>query len=182
MLKNKSFAAFLIFSFVLTTSTPSLARAQTASTTRSTFGLSIADDLKSGSNSYEFVAGKFAGAVMMRVNLWGGVHQPGIYNIPVGTDLVTLLSYAGGPNQNAELSDTRIKRTIGTTEEVIKIDVDDILKGKPVLGLNSGLHVNDIVVVPETRPIVSQNTILLLSVIATVASIAVASVVLAKSR
>ena len=38
------------------------------------------------------------GAPTVRVELWGAVATPGLYDIRAGTDLRTLLSLAGGPN------------------------------------------------------------------------------------
>lgn len=37
------------------------------------------------------------GAPTVRVELWGAVAQPGLYDLRAGTDLRTLLSIAGGP-------------------------------------------------------------------------------------
>lgn len=38
-----------------------------------------------------------AGDITIRVNVWGTVQNPGLYEIPQGTHLSTLLSVAGGP-------------------------------------------------------------------------------------
>lgn len=38
------------------------------------------------------------GESTVRVNVWGDVRQSGLYEIPVGTDLLDLLSMAGGPD------------------------------------------------------------------------------------
>ncbi len=50
------------------------------------------------------------GELTMQVNLWGFVKNPGRYEVPSSTDLVQLVSYAGGPIQGADMEDVRITR------------------------------------------------------------------------
>jgi hypothetical protein len=50
--------------------------------------------------------------VTMQVNVWGFVQHPGRYEVATNTDLVQLLSYAGGPTNDADMSDVRISRII----------------------------------------------------------------------
>jgi protein involved in polysaccharide export with SLBB domain len=38
----------------------------------------------------------------MQVNIWGFVKNPGRYEVPSSTDLIQLISFAGGPVQYAE--------------------------------------------------------------------------------
>lgn len=56
--------------------------------------------------------------------------NPGRYEVPSSTDLVRLLSYAGGPIQYAKLSDVRITRVMRTGNNVSKkeysVDLDDL--------------------------------------------------------
>ena len=40
----------------------------------------------------------------IRAYIWGQVKQPGLYIVPDNTDLLTLLSSAGGPTENDKLS------------------------------------------------------------------------------
>ncbi len=44
------------------------------------------------------------------VNLWGYVGKPGRYDVPSSTDLVQLISLAGGPTADAELNKVEIVR------------------------------------------------------------------------
>lgn len=48
--------------------------------------------------------------VRITVNVWGEVSRPGSYLVPDDTDLITLLSLAGGPTDRADLRDVRIVR------------------------------------------------------------------------
>ena len=50
------------------------------------------------------------GDLLIPVNVWGFVTRPGQYMIPANTDLVSLLSYAGGPTESAKISSIKIVR------------------------------------------------------------------------
>ncbi len=49
--------------------------------------------------------------LLVPINIWGFVLKPGQYMVPNNTDLVSLLSYAGGPNESAKISNVRIVRS-----------------------------------------------------------------------
>ncbi|MBN2416891.1 SLBB domain-containing protein [bacterium] len=49
--------------------------------------------------------------LLIPVNVWGFVSRPGQYYVPNKTDLISLLSYAGGPSEDAKVSDIKIVRT-----------------------------------------------------------------------
>jgi hypothetical protein len=62
--------------------------------------------------------------LLIPINVWGFVQKPGQYMVPDNTDLVALLSFAGGPAENARLSHIRIIRNDPKTGNVVyKIDV-----------------------------------------------------------
>ncbi len=48
--------------------------------------------------------------ILMNVNVWGYVAKPGQYVVPRNTDLITLISFAGGPREGADLSQVSIVR------------------------------------------------------------------------
>lgn len=122
----------------------------------------------------EFMSGNRPGTVLMKVNLWGAVNRPGIHHVPVRTDLMSLLSYAGGPANNALLGEVTIKREIGTSRKLIKVDVEELIKG--VSHHQVELAANDIVVIPASEPLVSQDTLALMGAISLIASTILAAV------
>lgn len=52
------------------------------------------------------------GELTMQVNVWGFVHRPGRYEVSNTTDVVQLISFAGGPLPDADMDDVRISRII----------------------------------------------------------------------
>jgi hypothetical protein len=62
------------------------------------------------------------------VHVWGKVSTPGLYVVPRTTDLVTLISYAGGPGSDADLSGVRIVRSNGAVPRVMKVDLSKYMR------------------------------------------------------
>lgn len=48
--------------------------------------------------------------LLMNVQIWGQVKNPGLYSLPEGSDIATLVSLAGGPTEHADLSGIKIIR------------------------------------------------------------------------
>ncbi len=48
--------------------------------------------------------------LLVPVSIWGEVEKPGLYNVPDGTDLTQLISYAGGPTEYANLTKVKLTR------------------------------------------------------------------------
>ena len=70
-----------------------------------------------------------ANELLIRVNIWGKVTRPGQYFVPASTDLITLISVAGGPIAKSRLTDIRVVRTNEAGEdEVILVNVKKFLK------------------------------------------------------
>ncbi|MEK6706997.1 MAG: hypothetical protein AABZ06_14560 [Bdellovibrionota bacterium] len=117
-------------------------------------GLKTQDEI--GGN--EYVSGNYPGAVLMRVNLWGGVGKPGIHFVPTNTDVVSLFSYAGGPAGDAVLDDITLRRMAGSKEtEQIPINLGKLMyEGK---GNNIILQPNDIIVVPTRKPLINTDVV-----------------------
>ncbi len=63
-----------------------------------------------------------SGEITMPVNLWGYVKNPGRYEVPISTDLVQLLSYAGGPLPDADMGAVKITRIIQRDNQIRKVE------------------------------------------------------------
>ncbi len=49
--------------------------------------------------------------ILVPINIWGFVRYPGQYMVPNRTDLLSLISYAGGPTDAANISKIRLVRS-----------------------------------------------------------------------
>ncbi len=66
--------------------------------------------------------------VNIKVSVWGFVKYPGKYIIPVYSDVSDLLSYAGGPTDDAHLDDLRLYRVLkDSTQIMYKFNWNDLL-------------------------------------------------------
>ncbi len=50
------------------------------------------------------------GEITKRVNLWGSVQRPGRYEVSLSTNLIQLITYAGGPKEYADMDEIRVYR------------------------------------------------------------------------
>ncbi len=101
--------------------------------------------------------------VLMNVNVWGFVQRPGQYMIPINTDLVSLISFAGGPKDGANLTKVMIIRgghggemastnpsiEKSSTVPILNVNVTDYLK-KGEIGKIPLLSANDTVLIPQS--------------------------------
>jgi hypothetical protein len=62
--------------------------------------------------------------VLIEVQVWGQVARPGMFKVPVATDAVGLISYAGGPTEHAALSRVRLVRNGFPRGKSTKLDLD----------------------------------------------------------
>lgn len=109
----------------------------------------ITDQELGASADYRYRAGLYdfsdAGAVNIKVSVWGYVARPGKYVVPDYVTVSDLISFAGGPTQNAEMDDLRIYRTLENgNEEILKFSYDDIMWG-------TGIEVKNRII-PELEP------------------------------
>lgn len=84
----------------------------------------------------------------IRVNVWGFVAKPGQYVVPQNTNLISMISYAGGPMQDAKLKSVRIIRdsSFKLAELTMKspdLDGENRKDKKDVLVVNVKKYIDD---------------------------------------
>jgi len=96
----------------------------------STISFSQTSTPTQGSGAAQYILGG-RDQVLMAVNIWGFVGKPGQYMVPYGTDLISLLSYAGGPREEAKIKSIKVVRGGDGEEqqgEVIEVNVKEFLE------------------------------------------------------
>jgi len=114
--------------------------------------------------------------VLVPVYILGSVNRPGLYHVPLKSELVTVLSIAGGLGSEANYDRVMLKDT--RTGKTQKISMDDIVsegkqKSHPLLG-------SEIIFIDKSTPWISNNTMLVIGFVTGVLSIALASKALQK--
>ena len=122
------------------------------------------------------------GELTMQVNIWGSVRNPGRYEVPTSTDLIQLVSFAGGPNQGADMSDVRVSRfgskDGGIARHRVSVNLDDL----PDVELAKlTLYPGDTIFIDETGWSTFRDVFTVVTAAAIVTS-AIAQVMIASSR
>ena len=90
------------------------------------------------------------GEITMQVNVWGFVQKPGRYEIPISTDLVELLSFAGGPMQYAKLDEVKIIRLADSTGAGRRDILVDLTDSEEMIADNLTLRAGDTIFLDHT--------------------------------
>jgi hypothetical protein len=120
--------------------------------------------------------------VNIEVGVWGFVKNPGKYIIPKGSSFIDLISYAGGPVNEANLDDIRLFRPKNDTlkvtkDELIRLNYYDLFWEKEIKsGENRNIIIRpgDVIIIPGSpKYYFRDNLTLILSIATTLISIAV---------
>ncbi|MCF6271171.1 MAG: SLBB domain-containing protein [Melioribacteraceae bacterium] len=94
-------------------------------------------------------------SINIKVSVWGFVKYPGRYFVPINTTVTDLLSYAGGPSDDAHTDQLRLYRVLENgTNELHTFSYDDIMWGDSLLLKQRNipsLYASDILVVPGSQ-------------------------------
>ncbi|MBK9295052.1 MAG: SLBB domain-containing protein [Oligoflexia bacterium] len=88
-------------------------------------GLDVSNTMQNNFGS-EYFVGRIEGKPLITVNLVGGVRFPGVYHIPIQTDLTQLFSYAGGVVDNADLTSIHLRNVKGNQISSHRINAKDL--------------------------------------------------------
>lgn len=127
----------------------------------------------------EYFSEQVPGEVLITVHLLGAVNRPGVYHVPRSTDVVHLISLAGGTRPDADLSHASIKRRSKASEEVIQCNLKEYA-GTPGV-YPPTLLAGDMVLVYAKDPFIAPDTLAVLSVVTTLFSIAVSATLVFKA-
>jgi len=84
----------------------------------------------------------------IKVHVWGEVVSPGDYLVPEGTDVLQLISKAGGPTEYANLGGIRLTHRACDSDRVINVNINDYLENEDSQQLPV-LKAGDVVRVPR---------------------------------
>jgi hypothetical protein len=65
--------------------------------------------------------------LQVTVHIWGEVLEPGEYYVPAGTNILELISKAGGPTEFANLGKVKITRESGEPKRAFKVNLNRYL-------------------------------------------------------
>ncbi len=127
---------------------------------------------QTGTPSYYRLAPGLDDMLTIDVNVWGEVSRPGRYTVPDYTDLLSLLSFAGEPTDDAKLDKIKIIRTLDGREEVIHIDLKRFLATADA-NLIPPLLPEDTIILPYSSSKGWRRVVTIISSVSSVISLAV---------
>lgn len=127
----------------------------------------------------EFYLSHIPGEILIPINLIGAVNKPGLYYTPKNTDIFRLIAAAGGLRSDAAGEKITIKRRVDQQESVININLTESIASTNTAAIT--MESEDIVNIPFNEPLVSQNSLSILSIVTTIFSILLSAVILQKA-
>ena len=124
---------------------------------------------------YEYFVGKELGRPLITVNLLSGVREPGVYHVPVNTQISELISYAGGALDSADLGEVRIRRSQGNEIKLVNYNLAESFREiTPLLIVQD----RDAIHIPSRTQF--ENTLRWSTLIATLLSVVASTIVISQ--
>jgi hypothetical protein len=127
-----------------------------------------ASDRASGGTQYYVFADK-DWELQINVYVWGQVLKPGMYSVPRTTDLIGVISLAGGPGEHADLKKVRVIRN-NPGAEVLTVNVLEYMQTANAASVPV-LHPGDTVIVAGGKSLTVSKVISFLSQLAILANV-----------
>lgn len=120
----------------------------------------------------EFVSGTDYKNNMIRVKMIGEVNKPGVHLLPENSSFSTLLSYAGGPTKDADITEITIKRKHNKGYKNIELNFKDFMTNNQN---DMILKADDLIYVEKEKEFISNRT---LTIITTVLGAVVSGIII----
>lgn len=144
----------------------------------------ISKNAKSSINSSsEFIFESYPNQELIPIRLLGAIKNAGLYHIPTNMKLTTLLALAGGTTTEADLENIvigndqqNLKNSEGADKKSITIDLEEVLKNGAKTDYT--LISNDIVLIKNKSPLISNDSFRLISIISVLLTTVLTAIVI----
>lgn len=135
------------------------------------------DDAKPTSSTSEYVYRSTTKGNLIPVQIMGSVGKPGLYFVPPNTNLIKVLTLAGGPQASANSERIVVKKADKSWDELrsggvsrdgasYRVDIEDLLRRPEHSSLS--MSANDVVFVPNKEPFISSDAMRVVTVVSLV--------------
>ncbi len=135
-------------------------------------------EVKEPPRAAEYIFRSAPKETLIGVQLLGAVKNPGIYYIPPTTDLLKLLSLAGG-EVDADLSEIIVRKVDPAQVGVYELDMKRLMK--TIGGKQFKLTQDDFIYVPKKEPWISNDVSRTVSILSLLATIVLTGVLIDKN-
>ena len=139
---------------------------------QSNFGIPTATDETYKSRLSEYFFNRAQADILIPVKIVSGVQKPGLYHVPKGTSLTTVLSISGGLVRGTDSSGIQITDAQGKMSQK---DFEKILR----TGKDYSLAGNEIIFIPEKKYFFDQQTVNTFAVITGLVSVVLTGLIVA---
>jgi hypothetical protein len=116
---------------------------------------------------------------LISVQLLGAVKNPGIYYIPPQTDLLKLVTLAGGAD-DADLTEVVVRKTDPSQKGVYELDLEKLMKSTSEVK-SFKLAQDDFVYIPKKEPWISNDVSRSVTIVSLITSIVLTSILIEKN-
>lgn len=114
----------------------------------------------------EYIYQSYGEQELISIRVLGSIENAGLYHIPKGMKLTTLLSLAGGTSKNADLERVFISNETETDAKTTKFNMSEALEEGHTQMYS--LQANDVVFIKEKEPLISNDTWKAISIISVI--------------
>jgi len=137
-------------------------------------------EIKEPPRAAEFIYRSSQKESLIGVQLLGAVKYPGLYYVPSNTDILKLVTLAGGV-EDADLSEVIVRKTDPTQPGVFELDMEKFMKSsadsKPFK-----LTQDDFIFIPKKEPWISNDVSRTITLVSLVTSIVLTAVLIDNNR
>ncbi|MEN0058879.1 MAG: SLBB domain-containing protein [Bdellovibrio sp.] len=153
--------------------------------------LNLLGDIKAPQQASEYIFRSSPKESLIAVQLLGAVNKPGIYYVPANTDLLKLITLAGGTTNGGDLSEILVRKmepktwaeiqskAINEYQGAYEVDAEKLIKYGGARGLK--LQQDDFVYVPPRTPWVSNEAARGITVVSVLLGIALTAILIDKN-
>lgn len=135
------------------------------------------------SSPSEFVFESYPNQELIPIRLLGAVKNAGLYHVPANMKLTTLLSLAGGTSNEADLENIvigndqqNVVAPNGQQQKSLNLNLEDVLKNGAKNDYT--LASNDIVLIKNKSPLVSNDSFRIISIISVILTTVLTAVII----
>jgi len=152
--------------------------------------LSSIGDIKTPAQASEYMYRSSPKETLISIQLLGAVQKPGVYYVPTDTDLLKVLTLAGGSTHGGDISEVMVRKqepekwaklnskAIDEYRGTYEVDVQELIKQGG--GQDLKLNHEDLIYVPSKESLVSPEASKTISVISVVMTIALTGLLISK--
>lgn len=135
-------------------------------------------EIKEPPRAAEYIFRSSPRETLIGVQLLGAVKNPGIYYIPPSTDLLKLITLAGGENE-ADLSEVIVRKTDPAQQGVYELDIKRLMKTTDAKSFK--LAQDDFIYIPKNEPWISHDVSKTITIVSLLATIVLTGVLINKN-